>query len=881
MKNNIVLAMLAHVDSGKTTLSEAMLYLSGSIRKLGRVDHKDAFLDTYSMEKDRGITIFSKQAMFGWKDLDIALLDTPGHVDFSAEMERTLQVLDYAILVISGPAGIQSHTETVWRLLKRYNVPVFIFVNKMDIGDCKKDEIMSSITERFGSECVDFTCEISNEFFENIAMCDEDILEKYMDSGNIDNEDIRKLIFERKLVPCYFGSALKLDGVEEVLNGLEKYTLKKEYPKEFGAKVYKVSRDDKNKRLTYLKVTGGELKAKMYIEQLEEKADQLRIYSGNKFTSADEVKAGQICAVTGLEKTYPGMGLGVEKNSEMPVLEPVMTYRVTPQENDDIHKLYDDMKTLEQEEPGLHVVWNEELQEIHTGIMGEVQIDVLKNLIWDRFHTRVEFGEGSIVYKETIADTVEGVGHFEPLRHYAEVHLKLEPGEPDSGIVVESQASEDKLDKNWQRLIMTHIDEREHPGVLTGSSITDIKITLMSGRAHEKHTEGGDFRQATYRAIRQGLMNAQSVLLEPYYSFRIEIPNDCVGRAMTDFDRMGAKFEGPFQKGEKSEFTGIAPVAKMSGYMMQVNSYTAGNGRLSCTLKGYRPCKNQDEIVEQKMYDPEADINNPTGSVFCAHGSGFYVPWYEVPKFMHLEASVPMDTDNPETETPDDDIYKTAKIRSGAFRGSESGSVEEDKELEAIFERTFGKSASGKSGGSDTEGRFGYERKKWSKKPKEPVYDVGGAEYSKRHEKSNKSGRQYLLVDGYNIIFSWKELNELSKENLEAARTKLMDILCNYQGFKGCELILVFDAYKVKGNPGEVSKYHNINVVYTKEAETADMYIEKVTHEIGKKHNVTVATSDGLEQMIVIGSGAYRMSAREFEQEIKKTEKEIGEMIDL
>lgn len=880
MKNNIVLAMLAHVDSGKTTLSEAMLYLSGSIRKLGRVDHKDAFLDTYSMEKDRGITIFSKQAMFGWKDLDIALLDTPGHVDFSAEMERTLQVLDYAILVISGPAGIQSHTETVWRLLKRYNVPVFIFVNKMDIGDCQKDEIMSGIIERFGSECVDFTCEAGDEFFENIAMCDEDVLEKYMDSGNIDDEDIRKLIFERKLVPCYFGSALKLDGVEEILDGLEKYTLKKEYPNEFGAKVYKVSRDDKNKRLTYLKVTGGELKAKMYIEQLDEKADQIRIYSGNKFTSVDEVKAGQICAVTGLEKTYPGMGLGVEKNSEMPVLEPVMTYKVTSQENDDIHKLYDDMKTLEQEEPGLHVVWNEELQEIHTGIMGEVQIDVFKNLIWERFHTRVEFGEGSIVYKETIANTVEGVGHFEPLRHYAEVHLKLEPGEPDSGIVVESQASEDKLDKNWQRLIMTHIDEREHPGVLTGSSITDIKITLMSGRAHEKHTEGGDFRQATYRAIRQGLMNAQNVLLEPYYSFRLEIPNDCVGRAMTDFDRMGAKFEGPFQKGENSEFTGIAPVAQMSGYMMQVNSYTAGNGRLSCTLKGYRPCKNQDEIVEQKMYDSEADLNNPTGSVFCAHGSGFYVPWYEVPKFMHLEASVPMDTDKTETETSDDEIYKTAKICSGAFRGSESGSVEEDKELEAIFERTFGKSASGKGSGSDTEGRFGYERKKWSKKPKETVYDVGGAEYLKRHEKSTKSGRQYFLVDGYNIIFSWKELNELSKENLEAARTKLMDILCNYQGFKGCELILVFDAYKVKGNPGEVSKYHNINVVYTKEAETADMYIEKVTHEIGKKHNVTVATSDGLEQMIVIGSGAYRMSAREFEQEIKKTEKEIGEMIE-
>ena len=467
MENNIVLAMLAHVDSGKTTLSEAMLYLSGSIRKLGRVDHKDAFLDTYSMEKDRGITIFSKQAMFGWKDLDIALLDTPGHVDFSAEMERTLQVLDYAVLVVSGPAGVQSHTETVWRLLQRYDVPVFIFVNKMDIGDCNKEDIMSGITERFGSECVDFSVEKNDTFFENIAVCDEEVLEKYMDGGNIDDDDIKKLISERKLFPCYFGSALKLDGVGEILDGLERYTLKKEYPKEFGAKVYKVSRDDKNKRLTYLKVTGGVLKSKMYIEQLDEKADQLRIYSGNKFMSVDEVKAGRICAVTGFEKTYPGMGIGIETNSEMPVLEPVMTYKVTPQENDDIHKLYDDMKTLEQEEPGLHVVWNEELQEIHTGIMGEVQIDVLKNLIWDRFHTRVEFGEESIVYKETIASTVEGVGHFEPLRHYAEVHLKLEPGEPDSGIMIETQASEDKLDKNWQRLIMTHIDEREHPGVLT------------------------------------------------------------------------------------------------------------------------------------------------------------------------------------------------------------------------------------------------------------------------------------------------------------------------------------------------------------------------------------------------------------------------------
>ena len=841
MENNIVLAMLAHVDSGKTTLSEAMLYLSGSIRKLGRVDHKDAFLDTYSMEKDRGITIFSKQAMFGWKDLDIALLDTPGHVDFSAEMERTLQVLDYAVLVVSGPAGVQSHTETVWRLLQRYDVPVFIFVNKMDIGDCNKEDIMSGITERFGSECVDFSAEKNDTFFENIAVCDEEVLEKYMDGGNIDDDDIKKLISERKLFPCYFGSALKLDGVGEILDGLERYTLKKEYPKEFGAKVYKVSRDDKNKRLTYLKVTGGVLKSKMYIEQLDEKADQLRIYSGNKFMSVDEVRAGRICAVTGFEKTYPGMGIGIETNSDMPVLEPVMTYKVTPQENDDIHKLYDDMKTLEQEEPGLHVVWNEELQEIHTGIMGEVQIDVLKNLIWDRFHTRVEFGEGSIVYKETIASTVEGVGHFEPLRHYAEVHLKLEPGEPDSGIMIETQASEDKLDKNWQRLIMTHIDEREHPGVLTGSSITDIKITLMSGRAHEKHTEGGDFRQATYRAIRQGLMQAENVLLEPYYSFRLEVPADSVGRAMTDLDRMGAKFEGPFQKGENSEFTGIAPVAQMSGYMMQVNSYTAGKGRLTCTLKGYRPCKDQDAIVAEKMYDPDADINNPTGSVFCAHGSGFYVPWYEVKEHMHMPSVLEEDGGGKEERIK---VHRPGVVEDW---------VDTD-EIDAILEKTF------YANRQEGKRKNGVVRKRKAE---------NNAPTVRTYHKPEKLER-YLLVDGYNVIYAWKDLHELAEVNLDGARGKLQDILCNYQGIFGGEVIVVFDAYRLTGHKTEQLDYHNIHIVFTKEAETADQYIERFAHEHHNHYDVTVATSDGLEQMIIRGQDCKLISAREFEQEVKR-----------
>ena len=874
----LVIGMLAHVDAGKTTLSESILYTSGAIRKLGRVDNKDAFLDNNDYERQRGITIFSKQAVFTYKDLDVTLLDTPGHVDFSAEMERTLWVLDYAVLVINGMDGVQGHTETLWGLLKRLKVPVFIFVNKMDQQGTDRHRILEQLKNKLSSGCVDF----DRLDYEELAVCNEEALEQVLEEGIVDDKLIGNMISQREVFPVIFGSALRLDGVDRLLDIMNKYCEVSENgddkQSDMSARVYKISRDDRGERLTHIKVTGGSLKAKQLING--EKINQIRIYSGEKYTSVNEAVCGSICAITGLEGTYAGQALGRENNDNAPVLSPVLNYKINLPAGTDPLMMLPKLKMIEEEEPQLHIEWNESFKEIHVQVMGPVMIEVLQNIIKERFDCDVTFSEGSIVYKETIADKVEGIGHYEPLRHYAEVHLKLEPGEPDSGITVETQASEDKLDKNWQRLIMTHIDEREHPGVLTGSSITDIKITLMSGRAHEKHTEGGDFRQATYRAIRQGLMQAENVLLEPYYSFRLEVPADSVGRAMTDLDRMGAKFEGPFQKGENSEFTGIAPVAQMSGYMMQVNSYTAGKGRLTCTLKGYRPCKDQDAIVAEKMYDTDADINNPTGSVFCAHGSGFYVPWYEVKDYMHLEAAVDMGADENDSVISDEEIYKAAKIRSGAFKGSAGGSIEEDKELEAIFERTFGKSASGKGGGSDTEGRFGYERKKWSKKPKESVYDAGGVEYLKRHEKSQKSGKQYLLVDGYNIIFSWKELNDLSKENLEAARTKLMDILCNYQGFKGCELILVFDAYKVKGNPGEVSKYHNINVVYTKEAETADMYIEKVTHEIGKKHNVTVATSDGLEQMIVIGSGAYRMSAREFEQEIKKTEREIGEMID-
>ena len=850
----IIAGILAHVDAGKTTLSEALLYSSGSIKKIGRVDNGDAFLDTDAMEKKRGITIFSKPAELQFGDTKMTLLDTPGHVDFSAEMERTLQVLDYAVLVVSGPAGVQSHTETVWRLLQRYDIPVFIFVNKMDIGDCNKEDIMSGITERFGSECVDFSAEKNDTFFENIAVCDEEVLEKYMDGGNIDDDDIRKLISERKLFPCYFGSALKLDGVGEILDGLERYTLKKEYPKEFGAKVYKVSRDDKNKRLTYLKVTGGVLKSKMYIEQLDEKADQLRIYSGNKFMSVDEVRAGRICAVTGFEKTYPGMGIGIETNSDMPVLEPVMTYKVTPQENDDIHKLYDDMKTLEQEEPGLHVVWNEELQEIHTGIMGEVQIDVLKNLIWDRFHTRVEFGEGSIVYKETIASTVEGVGHFEPLRHYAEVHLKLEPGEPDSGIMIETQASEDKLDKNWQRLIYTHLCEKTHKGVLTGSALTDVKITVAAGRAHNKHTEGGDFRQATYRAVRQGLMQAESVLLEPFYEFELKLDRQYIGRAMTDLERMGAEFTIN-DTGEEVFVTGCGPVSSLANYQAELTAYTRGTGSINLRMSGYRPCHNPEEVIEKIGYDVTRDIRNTPDSVFCAHGSGFTVSWDEVSEYAHVDSVL-----NPK---------KTADINEPMTSKQAARTVSEEwigtDEVDRILAETYFSNSRGDN-----------ERRKLSKrKSSDQLGQYVALKQSDRQRTAKAMGVSYLLVDGYNIIHAWKELDELAKINMDSARDRLLDIMCNYQGMKKCELIVVFDAYRLAGHAQEYIDYHNIHVVYTKEAETADHYIEKFAHENGRKYNVTVATSDGLEQVIIRGAGCLLYSAREFEEEVKAMEEHI------
>lgn len=868
--DRLVTGILAHVDAGKTTLSEGMLFLAGNIRKLGRVDHKDAFLDNYGLERERGITIFSKQAIINWKDIEISLLDTPGHVDFSAEMERTLNVLDYAVLVISATDGVQPHTSTLWKLLKRYNIPVFIFVNKMDITDRCSSDITAELKKRLDDGCINFSDGQTEKFYEDIAMTDENILDIYMDTGSISDDDIRQLISERKVFPCYFGSALKMQGVEEFMDGFCIYHSPIKYGVKFGAKVYKIARDAQGTRLTYLKITGGSLSVKEQIEGTEQKAEQIRIYSGPKYITTAVAQAGMVCAVTGLKNTYPGENLGAENQSSIPILEPVLAYKIEPEDGTDCHKLLECLRILEEEDPQLHIVWHEKLQEINIQLMGEVQLEVLQNILFERFNIKTSFGKGNIVYKETITDTAYGIGHFEPLRHYAEVHLLLEPAERGSGLVFESKCSEDRLAKNWQRLILSHLDEKEHLGVLTGSAITDIKITLIAGKSHLKHTEGGDFRQATYRAVRQGLMQAHSILLEPYYSFRLEVPAGCVGRAITDIQRMEGSFEGPVTEGDMQVLSGEAPVSTMSGYVAQVNAYTGGEGRMSCNLKGYMPCHNEKEILEKTIYNPDEDIENPSGSVFCAHGSGFYVPWYEVKNYMHLEGAY---TDVKES------VDKKDKEELKRQVSSYNGTIEEDKELEAIFERTFGPVA--RKFKSDTTGYLGYEKRNSSKKKNtDEEYLKNLARYESKKNRNKRTEKSYLLVDGYNIIFSWKELNDLSKVSLDAARGRLMDILCNYQGYKQCTLILVFDAYKVKGSLGKLIKYHNIHVVYTKEAETADMYIEKVTHEIGRKHNVTVATSDALEQIIVAGDGAKRMSADEFKEEVKKVSERIKEIIE-
>lgn len=855
---NIVMGILAHVDAGKTTLSEGMLYLSGTVRKLGRVDHKDAFLDTYSLERDRGITIFSKQAVFSLGNRRINLLDTPGHVDFSAEMERTLQVLDYAVLVISGADGVQGHTETLWKLLKLYEIPTFIFINKMDQPGTDRESLLTELKERLDEGCIVFGKGKNVESLEEIAMTDEAVLDYFMEHETVRNEDICRLIRERKIFPCYFGSALKLDGVQELLAGFEEYMKPFDGKKEFGARVFKISRDDKGERLTFLKVTGGKLVVKMPINK-EEKINQIRIYSGAKYEAVNEVEAGGVCAVTGLSSSYIGQGLGVEKGTAAPFLEPVLTYQMILPEGADTTKVLRELKQLEEEEPLLNIVWNPALEEIHVQLMGEVQTEILKTMIAERFHLDVEFGTGKIVYKETIKSPVVGVGHYEPLRHYAEVHLKMEPLEAGSGLVFDTDCSEDVLDRNWQRLILTHLQEREHPGVLTGAPITDMKITIVAGRAHLKHTEGGDFRQATYRAVRQGLKSAESVLLEPWYSFVLEVPSEQVGRAMSDIGQMNGSFEGPEAENKQGmvRLTGTVPASEMRDYQREVWAYTKGRGRITLTLKGYEPCHNAEEVIEEIGYDSERDVDNPTGSVFCAHGAGFLVKWDEVPEYMHIKEDFL--AEKPGIEQ--DEMMAVQMGNHCNYSGGYSSSYDDDPELLTIMEREFGSK-------QEERDRYSSYRKQTVSTPVRHTTVI----------KENEPKKEYLLVDGYNIIFAWEELNELAKASIDAARNKLMDILSNYQGFSGCTLILVFDAYKVKGNQGEVQKYHNIYVVYTKEAETADQYIEKTTHEIGRKYKVTVATSDALEQVIVMGQGAYRISARDFYEEVERTEKQIREI---
>ena len=849
--DKLVIGILAHVDAGKTTLSEGLLYTCGRLKKLGRVDHKDAFLDTDPMERERGITIFSKQAILPLEGAEITLLDTPGHADFSAEMERTLQVLDCAILVISGTDGVQGHTHTLWKLLERYGVPTFLFINKMDLAGADRDALLSELKSSLDEGCVDFAAP-AEQIQEQAAVCDEDALERYLEDGALDDGALTALIARRKLFPCWFGSALKLEGVAEFLQRLEHYAPRPRYGPDFAARVFKISRDSQGARLTWMKITGGSLKVKALLSGpgWEEKVDQLRIYSGAKFQAVDEAAAGTVCAVTGLSATAAGEGLGAEAEALPPALEPVLTYQVVLPAGQDPHTALQKLRQLEEEDPQLHLVWNERLGELHVQLMGEVQLEILQRLIAERFGMEVSFGQGGIVYRETIAGAVEGVGHYEPLRHYAEVHLLMEPLPRGSGLVLTSACPQDMLDINWQRLVLTHLAERSHPGVLTGSPITDMKLTLVAGRAHQKHTEGGDFRQATYRAVRQGLMEAESILLEPWYNFRLEVPAEQVGRALSDLQRMHGRVEPPETAGDTAVLTGSAPVEQLRDYGREVAAYTRGRGRLSCTSGGYAPCHNQDEVVAAMGYDPERDVENPPGSVFCAHGAGYNVKWDEVKAHAHVDSGLRLGEEPPEEES--------APVRPRT--SSYAGSLEQDKELQAIFERTYGK----------------VERSAFRPQPRPARTSLDDKKYSIR---AQDRGPEYLLVDGYNIVFAWDELKAAAKENLDAARQMLMDILSNYQGFKKNVVILVFDAYKVPRSVQDVTRYHNIYVVYTKEAETADAYIERATYEIGRHHRVRVATSDGAEQLIILGHGALRLSASTFRAEVEQVTGQIAAIL--
>lgn len=872
----LTLGILAHVDAGKTTLSEALLFTAGAIRKAGRVDKKDAFLDNYELERERGITIFSKQAVFSYEDLRITLLDTPGHVDFSTEMERTLQVLDAAVLLISAADGVQSHTRTLWKLLESYQVPVFLFVNKMDQPGADQEKILAGIQNQLSGNCVDFTPLVGTaateskgaaleadmqEAMEAVAICDEELLNSFLTDGRISQEQLREKIAERKVFPCLFGSALRLQGIEALLSTIAAYAPEKTYPEAFGARVFKVTRDSQGSRLTHMKITGGTLKAKMELtcaEDKTEKVNQIRVYSGERFEAVNEAVAGSVCAVTGLLGTMAGQGLGMEKNLESPFLTPVLSYCLLLPEGTDPMAVMPKLKELEEEDPALSFTWEEELKEIHVHVMGEVQMEILKVLIRERFGLEIAFGKGRIVYKETIADTVEGVGHFEPLRHYAEVHLLLEPGEPGSGLQFEADCSEDILSRNWQRLILTHLEEKQHRGVLTGSVITDMKITLVSGRAHQKHTEGGDFRKATYRAVRQGLMEAMSVLLEPYYEFRLEIPEEMTGRAMTDMEKLFADFTLTERAEGRCVLTGCAPVETMRDYQKEVYAYTRGQGSLTVRLKGYMPCHNADEVIEERHYDPEADLRNPTGSVFCSHGAGFVVPWNQVKEYMHVEScfagnrkAIEESAFQEELEKRKEAARKREENRSASggeyFLGTD--------EIDAILQQATG------AGRGLEKKKEGWQRQSRSTETRQATTRV----YQGQPKKE-----EYLLVDGYNVIFAWEELSALSKVTLDGARGRLLDILCDYQAMKGCRLIVVFDAYRLKGHPEEAYAYHNIYVVYTKEAETADRYIERFAHDNSKKYQITVATSDGLEQIIIRGEGCRLLSSRDLQADVER-----------
>ena len=875
-----VIGILAHVDAGKTTMSEAILYETGKLKKMGRVDNRDAFLDTFALERARGITIFSKQAVFPLGDTFVTLLDTPGHVDFSAEMERTLQVLDYAVLIVSGADGVQGHTETLWRLLKRYRIPVFLFVNKMDQKGTDQEAVLASLKERLDHGIVDFSgvsgnCEIlgtSDETAEEIATCDEALLEAYLADGSLKTADVRNAIQDRKLFPCFFGSALKLTGVREFLTSLGEFASCPDYTKDFGAKVFKISRDETGVRMTHLKITGGTLKIRDSLSpDSEEKINQIRLYSGSKFEMLKEAEPGMVVAVTGISDTKPGQVFGAASDSVLPLLEPVLTYRILLPFGTDSHTMLRHMRMLEEEDPQLHIVWNETLGEIQAQVMGDVQMEILKSQVQERFGVEIGFGEGNIVYKETIAKTVEGVGHFEPLRHYAEVHLLMEPGEPGSGLIFEADCSEDMLDKNWQRLILTHLEEKRFRGILTGSEITDMKITLIAGRAHQKHTEGGDFRQATYRAVRQGLCEAGCVLLEPYYAFRLEVPSENLGRAMADLDRMQGEFSAPEQDGSMALLTGTAPVSTMRNYQRDVISYTKGRGRLTLSLSGYEPCHNAEEVIAASGYDFDSDLQDPAGSVFCSHGTGFVVPWNEVKQYMHVESPLAkqLAKEQQERELKEaDERLKAmaADVAAGSSsdsrgNGGSSLSFYDDKELQAIFTRTYGEP----------------KRKLVSDYDSRTVIRAKNASPMKPLKEKEEPEDEYLLVDGYNIIFAWEELSDLAAVSIDAARYKLMDILSNYQGFRKICVIVVFDAYKVPGGVEKVQKYHNINVVYTKEAETADQYIEKVAIRIGRRYRTTVATSDGVIQLIIRSQGCILWSARDFREEIERVGKLISE----